>query len=48
VRSRQCRQTGAGQVCRVMYAPQSVNISQSVGIEVHEVSTLSDAMKYFA
>ena len=44
---KKCEQVGPVTFCTTEYKPQKLDISKDVGIEVKEVSTISDALKYF-
>jgi len=44
---KKCEQIGPVTFCTTEYKPQKLDISKDVGIEVKEVSTVSDALKYF-
>lgn len=42
-----CSQHGSITFCTTKYKSEKVNISESTGIEVKEVATINDALKYF-
>lgn len=44
---KKCEQTGPITFCTVEYKPEKIDILKDVGIEVKEVSNVSDALKYF-
>lgn len=44
---RTCEQIGPVTFCTTKYKPQKLDISKDIGIEVKEVSNISDALKYF-
>lgn len=44
---KKCEQIGPVTFCTTEYKPQKLDISKDVGIEVKEVSAISDALKYF-
>lgn len=44
---KKCEQVGPVTFCTTEYKPQKLDISKDVGIEVKEVSTINDALKYF-
>lgn len=47
-RVRSCRDVGSTQVCRITYEYDRVNIGESLGITVTEVSTLGDIIEVFS
>lgn len=42
-----CRMFGASEVCRIENVPHRINIAEDAGIDVVEVSTIGDAVRYF-
>ncbi len=44
---KKCEKVGPVTFCTTEYKPQKLDISKDVGIEVKEVSTINDALKYF-
>lgn len=44
---KKCEQIGPITFCTTEYKPQRIDISKDVGIEVKEVSTIEEALKYF-
>jgi len=42
-----CTQTGAFTVCSITYKPSTTNVMQVSGVNVIEVTTVQDALKYF-
>ncbi|MBM3303462.1 MAG: hypothetical protein FJY76_00030 [Candidatus Aenigmarchaeota archaeon] len=42
-----CRMFGASEVCRVETVPRRTNIAEAAGIDIIEVSTIGDAVRYF-
>lgn len=44
---KKCEQVGPVTFCSTEYKPEKIDISKDVGIEVKEVSTINDALKYF-
>ncbi len=47
VPEKKCEKIGPVTFCTTEYKPQKLDISEDVGIEVKEVSTVDDALKYF-
>ena len=44
---RNCERVGWSEVCTIEQVPESVDIENEAGIEVEEVRTVDDALKYF-
>lgn len=44
---RKCEQVGPVTFCTTEYKAQKIDISKDIGIEVKEVSTINEALKYF-
>ena len=44
---KKCEQVGPVTFCSTEYKPERLDISKDAGIEVKEVSTINDALKYF-
>lgn len=44
---KKCEQVGPVTFCSTEYKPEKIDISKDVGIEVKEVGTINDALKYF-
>ncbi len=44
---KKCEQVGPITFCTTEYKPQKLDISKDIGIELKEVSTINDALKYF-
>jgi len=47
VQEKSCRNFGASQVCTTENVPHKTNIAEAAGIDVVEVSTIGDAVRYF-
>lgn len=45
--SENCETFGSTEVCTIETKPKKINVEQEAGIEVREVETVEDAMKYF-
>ncbi len=45
--SENCETFGTTEVCTIETKPKKINVEQEAGIEVREVETIEDAMKYF-
>ena len=43
---RQCEKTGSYTFCRIEYKKETVDITQQAGVEVKEVSSIQEALKY--
>ena len=41
-----CRKVGISQICSLRQMPQTINVSETAGIEVREVATVGDALSY--
>ncbi len=46
-RERLCSYIDSVQYCKIKYVPKTTNIGESIGIEVIEVGTVEEAVKYF-
>jgi len=46
-RERLCSNTGSVQYCEIKYVPKTLNIGESIGIEVIQVSNVQEALKHF-
>lgn len=44
---RYCEQIGPSEICTIEKVPRKVDISEEVGIEVKEVTTVEEALEYF-
>ncbi len=44
---RNCRKVGISQICSLQQVSHAVDVSQESGIEIKEVSSIEDALKYF-
>lgn len=44
---KKCEQVGPVTFCTTEYKPEKIDISKDVGIEIREVPTITDALKYF-
>jgi uncharacterized protein len=42
-----CQKIGFSQICRLQQVPQTIDVASKAEIEVREVATVEDAMKYF-
>ena len=46
-RERLCSNIGSVQYCEIKYVPKTLNIGESIGIEVIQVSNVQEALKHF-
>ena len=47
VPEKKCEQVGPVTFCTTEYKPQRIDISKDVGVEIKEVSSINEALKYF-